>query len=160
MSEKAQNKQGKGGTQDVPALFAVFNEIGIIAQLSSALLNRRLPDGLHTSHFGILSHLSKRDFDETPVMLADAFQVTKGTMTHSLAVLEKRGLIDIRPNPKDGRSKIVKITQAGRDLVVAGRAALAPTIAALAQLTDTKRYEALLPDLIQLREILDDNRDI
>jgi DNA-binding MarR family transcriptional regulator len=160
LSSTEQIKSSESGAQDVSALFALFNEINIIAQLSSALLNRRLPDGLHSSHFGILNHLSKRDFDETPAMLADAFQVTKGTMTHSLAVLERRGLIRLRPNPDDGRSKIVDITQAGRDFVIEGRAALAPVIAAFSQLGDMQRYEKLLPDLVALRELLDNNRDL
>ena len=35
-------------------------------------------------------------------------------MTHTLAGLEKRGLVEMRPNPEDGRSKRVWLTPAGR----------------------------------------------
>ena len=50
-----------GDEQAMPVVFAVFNEIGIINQLSTAMFQSRLPDGIHVSHFSILNHLSRRD---------------------------------------------------------------------------------------------------
>ena len=38
---------------DLTVLFEVFKEIGIIEQLSRALLEARLPDGLIAPHFGV-----------------------------------------------------------------------------------------------------------
>ncbi len=144
----------------MPLVFAVFNEIGIINQLSTALFQKQLPDGIHVSHFSILNHLSRRDFEETPVMLADAFQVTKGTMTHSLQVLEKRGFVRLEANPKDGRSKIVRLTEAGRTFRDDAIVLLAPAIESLSALLDADRLEPLLPELARLRAVLDSNREI
>lgn len=143
-----------------PLLFQLFNEIGILAQLSSTLLNRRLPDGLHASHFGILNHLSKRDFPETPAMLADAFQVTRATMTHSLGVLQKRGFIELEADPNDGRSKIVRLLPPGRAFCEQAIAALAPAIMALSDKLDAVDVEPVLEELRKLRVILDENRDV
>ncbi len=158
MNEDGDSRGGPG--QAMPLVFAVFNEIGIINQLSTALFQKQLPDGIHVSHFSILNHLSRRDFEETPVMLADAFQVTKGTMTHSLQVLEKRGFVRLEANPKDGRSKIVRLTEAGRTFRDDAITLLAPAIANLSALLDVEKLEPLLPELARLRVILDANRDV
>ena len=96
--------------------FALFNEIGIIQQLSRAVMEAELPEGLMQSHFGVLNHLIRVKDGQTPLKLANAFQVPKTTMTHTLMGLEKHGLIEMRPNPKDGRSKCVWITEAGVSL--------------------------------------------
>lgn len=37
------------------AVFAFFNEVGIIQQLSRALFEARLPDGLTVPHFSVLT---------------------------------------------------------------------------------------------------------
>ncbi|MEM9756693.1 MAG: MarR family transcriptional regulator [Pseudomonadota bacterium] len=99
---------------DRDEVFAFFTEVGIVNQLSTALLTKALPDGVHPSHFAILNHLTKRGDGRTPVAIAAAMQVTKTTMTHSLKVLEGRGFISVRANPDDGRGKLVYLTEAGQ----------------------------------------------
>ena len=44
-------------SEDVRAIFALFNEIGIIEQLSRTLFQARLEDGLTVQQFSMLSHL-------------------------------------------------------------------------------------------------------
>ena len=142
------------------ALFAVFNEIGIINQLSSAVFQARLPEGMHISHFGVLNHLARLGDGRTPLSIANAFQVPKTTMTHTLAVLEKRRLINMAPNPEDGRSKVVMLTEAG---LKARQDAIAAMTGPLHRLTEGLGHELLselLPRLEVLRKFLDDNRDI
>ncbi|MGI9367405.1 MAG: MarR family winged helix-turn-helix transcriptional regulator [Ruegeria sp.] len=95
-------------------IFSFFNEIGIISQLSSTLLARSLPQGVHPSHFSIVNHLCRMGDGKTPVSIASAMQVTKNTMTHSLRVLENRGFIRVVPNPADARGKLVYLTDDGR----------------------------------------------
>jgi len=141
-------------------IFRFFSEVGIIGQLSSTLFNRRLPDGLHVSHFSVLSHLSRRDFGETPLQLADAFQVSKGTMSHTLGVLVKRGFVRLQPHETDGRSKIVSLTDEGRDFQQQAIASLSPGMAKLAKLVDVDVLRDMLPELETIRVILDENRDI
>ena len=139
--------------------FAFFNEVGIIAQLSRALLEAHLPDGLILSHFSVLNHLVRVGDGATPLKLARAFQVPKTTMTHTLAGLEERDLIRMAPNPKDARSKCVWITDAGRTFREEAIASLAPDIDRLAARLPEREIEALLPGLATVRRVLDEDRD-
>ncbi|MEM9392908.1 MAG: MarR family transcriptional regulator [Pseudomonadota bacterium] len=144
---------------DLHALyFKVFNEIGILGQLSSTLLEARLPDGMLISHFSVLNHLIRVKDGQTPLVLARAFQVPKTTMTHTLAGLEKAGLVDMRPNPSDKRSKQVWLTAAGRAFREEAIAALAPDIAHLSEIVPEDTLRALAPKLEELRQIMDANR--
>lgn len=144
---------------DLGVWFAVFNEIGIVAQLSRALFETRLPPGFGAPHFGVLNHLVRVRDGRTPLEIATAFQVPKTTMTHTLGGLERAGLVIMRPNPEDGRSKRVWLTPAGRAFREAAIAALAPDVARLAGRLPTGRVASLLPGLMELRRVLDADRD-
>lgn len=141
------------------ALFQLFNEIGIIQQLAVTAFNRRLPDGLHVSHFSVINHMCRLGDGCTPVQLADAFQVTKATMTNTLTKLSARGFIQIKANPEDGRSKLVYLTKEGAAFREKAIGMLSPL---LEQIDDDLDIEALVkitPKLQVLREYLDKHRD-
>jgi DNA-binding MarR family transcriptional regulator len=145
--------------RDIAVLFAFFNEVAIIGQLSGSLFERRLPDGFLVSHFAVLNHLARRGDGRTPLDLARAFQVPKTTMTHTLAGLERAGLIAVAPNPKDGRSKCVALTDAGRAFRDAAIARLGPDLDAIARAIAPGRVAAVLPLLAEMRDWLDRERD-
>lgn len=140
-------------------LFGLFNEIGILEQLSRALLEARLPPGFVQGQFAVLNHLVRVGDGRTPLDLARAFQVPKTTMTHSLAVLERHALVRIAPNPQDGRSKRVWITDDGRAFRDRTIAALAPDLDAIAAQFPVDRAAAVLPALADLRRLMDAMRD-
>lgn len=142
------------------ALFQFFNEVGIINQLGSALFQSRLPDGLHISHFSVLNHLVRLGDGRTPLAIASAFQVPKTTMTHTLAVLEKRGLIRMAPHEADGRSKIVFLTDAGRTMQRDAIATMDAPIQQMAQDLGAETVTDLLPALERIRIYLDENRGL
>jgi DNA-binding MarR family transcriptional regulator len=146
--------------QDHQQIFALFQEVGIISQLSSSMMNRVLPEGLHISHFSILNHLMRLGDGKTPLSIARAFQVTKGTMTHSIGVLEKRELIRLEKNPKDNRSKLVFLTDVGRTFHGECIHKAFGLSEKLLPLIDVFALQEILPVLTQLRTVLDDNRDI
>jgi DNA-binding MarR family transcriptional regulator len=139
--------------------FEVFNEIGIIEQLSRAILEARLPHGLIAPHFTVLNHLCRVADGRTPMEMARAFQVPKTSMTHTLKGLESHGLVELRPNAEDGRSKRVWLTQAGRALRDQAIADLGPEFAKLARGFDMDRLVAIQPVLSDLRQYLDAARD-
>ena len=139
--------------------FALFNEIGIIQQLSRAAMEAELPDGLLQSHFGVLNHLIRVKDGQTPLKLASAFQVPKTTMTHTLMGLEKHGLIEMRPNPKDGRSKCVWITEAGVSLRDSTIAKLGAQFQDFAKAFPTEKIGDMVPRLAEMRAFLDAARD-
>lgn len=139
--------------------FAFFTEVGIVAQLSRALFEARLPDGFTLSQFTVLNHLIRVKDGRTPLDLARAFQVPKTSMTHSLAVLERHGLIRLAPNARDGRSKCVWITEDGRAFRQAAMAGMVPDMAAIAAQFEVGRIAGALPVLSDLRQLLDRMRD-
>ena len=143
-----------------PDYFRLFNEIGIIGQLSRALLESRLPPGFVAAQFSVLNHLARVGDGSTPLAIAQAFQVPKNSMTHSLNVLEREGLIEVRRNPQDGRSKLVYITEKGRMFRDEVIGALAPDIARIAAAFPPDFVARLLPDLETLRKFLDTDRDV
>lgn len=139
--------------------FAFFNEIGIIAQLSRALMEARLPDGLILPHFSVINHLVRVGDGATPQKLARAFQVPNTTMTHTLAGLESRGYIEMRRNPRDGRSKCVWLTAAGKRFREQAIAALEPDLAVLAKQIKKTEIGQIAERLSEIRKILDAYRD-
>lgn len=138
-------------------LFRVFNEIGIIDQLATAMLAQRLPDGVHVSQFVLLGNLVRLGDGRTPADLAQSFQVPKASMTNTLMQLEKRGLIDVRPHAQDKRKKQVFFTDAGRDLYVQTLAKLQDPIGDVVR--GIEGLEDILPVLEELRKRLDAKRD-
>lgn len=139
--------------------FALFNEIGIIAQLSRAAFEAAQSDGLTLPQFTVLNHMARLGDGRSPQELARAFQVPKASLTNTLAGLERRGLVAARRNPRDGRGKLIHLTEAGRARREAAIEALAPMYAALAETLPADTAEALTPRLVELRRLLDAARD-
>lgn len=145
--------------KEMPLYFDLFNEIGIIEQLSRALFEARLPSGFLISHFTVLNHLTRVKDGQTPLALANAFQVPKTTMTHTLAGLEKHKLVEMKPNPDDGRSKCVWLTDAGKTFRAEAIEKMSKEMAHLKENIAPEKVAAALPLLKELRVYLDENRD-
>lgn len=136
----------------------MFNEIGIISQLSSNRLERVLPVGMSIPQFSLLNHLVRLGGTWTPSRLARAFQVTKGAMTNTLQRLEAQGLIRITVDPRDGRGKLVEITPAGRRMREGCIRATDAALGDIVKLVEPDQVEAALPFLEHLRKTLDEAR--
>ena len=152
---------GEAGTStgEDPLGFRLFNEIGIIEQLARNRFERVLPDGLKVPHFAVLNHLVRLGDGKSPLRLARAFQVTKSTMTNTLQRLEARGLIEVAPDPGDGRGKLVFLTSAGRRMRQRSIEALAPVLAEVEALLGHEALVRTLPVLQALRAHLDAARE-
>lgn len=142
-----------------PDLFRLFNEIGIIQQLSSNAFERVLPHGLTQAQFTLLNHLSRVADGWPPARIAAALQVTRGTLTSTLQRLERKGFVRLASNPDDGRSKYVYLTEAGRSAHATSIEAATPLLAQVAGVLEPSEVDALLPVLEKLRHWLDDSRD-
>ncbi|MEM6608698.1 MAG: MarR family transcriptional regulator [Pseudomonadota bacterium] len=140
------------------SVFAIFNEIGIVNQLATAVLAASLPEGVHPSHFSIINHLVRLGDGKTPIRIAGAMQVTKNTMTHSLRVLESRGFIEVRANPDDGRGKLVFLTARGQEFREQAIMAVGRQIDQLITPDLRERLVRIKPDLVAIRSHLDNNR--
>lgn len=151
--------KGSKDPSNLPVYFHFFNEIGIIEQLSRAFMEARLPDGFLISHFGVLNHLIRLGDGRTPLDIAKAFQIPKTSMTHTLAGLEKHKLVEMRPNPKDGRSKLVYLTEAGRKFRDDAIFKLVPDFQILQETIPIERVAEVLPLLSEVRIFLDELRN-
>ncbi|MHA7773051.1 MarR family winged helix-turn-helix transcriptional regulator [Roseibium sp. M-1] len=139
--------------------FSFFNEIGIIAQLSRAAMELRLPKGLTLPHFSVVNHLIRVKDGQTPLTLAKAFQVPKTTMTHTLAGLSEHGYVEMRPNPEDGRSKTVWLTASGRNFREEAIRSIDPDIEMLRNAIPPERIGDILPVLAEVRSFMDSSRN-
>lgn len=150
----------KPSSEDVRTGFEVFNEIGIIAQLSGAAFERVLPQGLSLAGFGVLNNFVRLNREaQRPSQLARNFQVTKGAMTNTLQRLEAAGYVTLDSDPEDGRGKIVRITKAGRVARSASIDAMLPVLGEFLGVFSAADLKRMLPTLKKLRVALDSARD-
>ena len=101
-----------------------------VSRLSRHLdLSRRQAFSTHeleSWEFDVLSALRRagEPYELTPTQLVRQTLVTSGTMTNRIARLVDRGLVARAASEADQRSKLVRLTPAGRDVVDAAMADL------------------------------------
>ena len=78
------------------------------------------PTGLGVNQYSILARLG-RVGPSTIQDLARLLVMDRSTLGHLLRPLEKRGLVRLHVSEQDGRSRVAKLTLAGRALVTRGR---------------------------------------
>jgi DNA-binding MarR family transcriptional regulator len=139
-------------------LFGFFNEIGIIAQLSTAMFEQKLPEGLTQSQFSVLNWFIRVDSQATPTRLAKAFQVTGGAMTNTLKKLEGKGLVRIVPDKTSGRQKLVTLTARGKKTRDKAIGSVAPLLQEFADQFDPGHLKKTKQELAAVRRYLDESR--
>jgi len=140
-------------------MYKALTEIGIIHQLTETLLRTSLPTPLTLAQFKVLTHLSRVPEVNTPTRITNAFQVTKGAMTHTLGLLSTNGFVTITDDENDGRAKHVYITKAGQEILMQAMTAMAPNFAELNSQLDATELEVLTKSLGKLRVYLDKARE-
>jgi DNA-binding MarR family transcriptional regulator len=82
------------------------------------------PFGLTITQFGLLAHL--RVLDGISVgALAEKLVMDPTTLTRNLRPLEREGLVATAPDPDDRRSRSLRLTEQGREVLRAARPAWA-----------------------------------
>ena len=145
-------------TGNDPIEFQILNEIGIIDQLAQNRTARLLSPELNMSQFIVLNHFTRLGGNRSLMELAGAMQVTKGAMSNTVARLLDKRLIAVKPDPRDGRGKIVSLTPAGR--IARNRAVgrLARGLAGLDAVLSAGELASALGMLCRLRVWFDLNR--
>jgi DNA-binding MarR family transcriptional regulator len=91
--------------------------------MGNTLLFDRLDDDLRRTHdlslveYDILVRLSERDGQMRMAHLADALAHSRSRVTHTIARMEKAGLVRRSTSPDDGRGIIASMTIRGYDLL-------------------------------------------
>lgn len=141
-------------------LVALLTDIGIINQLTSAAATRALAPSLGLSEYSLLNHMVRRGDGETPSRLARAFQVSKPSMTATIGRLVAKGLAQLKDDANDGRSKRLRMTEAGRAAHAAARVRLATLQGELFAGFDVAALLAHAEALADLRQHLDTQRNV
>ena len=103
-------------TQKPGLEFRIINWIGMIEQLSSTKARQHLEgSNVPMPQFILLNHFSHRpDEGKTVTKIAWAMQQPQPGITKTLAKMVAKGYLREEPNPEDGRSKILFLTDTGR----------------------------------------------
>jgi DNA-binding MarR family transcriptional regulator len=74
------------------------------------------PFDLTNQQFSLLMSLNR---PEPPPMgpVAELLAIDRTTLTAALKPLERRGLVKVMANPRDGRSRVLKLTPKGKQLL-------------------------------------------
>jgi DNA-binding MarR family transcriptional regulator len=87
-----------------------------LAKTFSKALNKRAAAlGFSQGQFPILLELWNED-GLTQRQLLDRVDVEQATLANTLARMERDGLIERKPHPRDRRAQIIELTERGRDL--------------------------------------------
>ncbi|MFD2189771.1 MarR family winged helix-turn-helix transcriptional regulator [Pistricoccus aurantiacus] len=89
----------------------------------AALIHQSVRDdaarhGLLPIQLQVLAYLAQANhYSDIPIAVAEYFGVTRGTVSQTLSVLERRGLVAKRPDSKHGKRIHLHLTEAGRALL-------------------------------------------
>ena len=110
-------------------------------QRAARALGRRFDEALRpldltNGQFSLLMSLNR---PEAPAMksVASLLAMDRTTLTAALKPLERRGLVEVAADPKDGRSRLLKLTAKGQTLLARATPVWEKT---------HREVEALLPD--------------
>lgn len=100
------------------------------------------PLGLTNRQFSLMMSLNRPD---PPGMAAVAtlLAMDRTTLTAALKPLERRGLVEVMPNPRDRRGRILKLTRAGGDVLAEAVPIWERTHAEVEQVIDDMEPERL-----------------
>jgi DNA-binding MarR family transcriptional regulator len=110
--------------------------------------------GLNRASFDVLATLRRAGspFRLSPGDLLAATMVTSGTMTNRIDQLVKQGLVARLPNPEDGRSVLIGLTEAGLALVdraVTDHVANQHRLTAMLEHEEFRQLDALLATYLE-----------
>jgi DNA-binding MarR family transcriptional regulator len=107
-------------------------------------------DGFHQVHLNVLRHIDLRQGTRI-VDLAARAGVTKGAMGQLVEECARLGLVELVPDPADGRAKIVSYSKRGRAFMTVTRRSAKRIEADFSTLLGSEQYAMLRRALTELR---------
>jgi DNA-binding MarR family transcriptional regulator len=99
---------------------AIVARVGRTAAFFDQAVNEHLGRyGLSRASWDVLASLRRTGapYELSPTALYRGLMRSSGAMTNRLHRLEQAGLVERRPDPRDGRGVVVRLTERGRRLV-------------------------------------------
>jgi MarR family transcriptional regulator, temperature-dependent positive regulator of motility len=124
---------------------------GLEARLRVGLREAGYGD-VRPAHYAVFRYLKPEGSRVTE--LAEAAGMTQQSMGEFVAHLERLGFVERRPDPRDGRARIVVPSEAGREGIGTAAGLLAETEADLAERLGEEKLESLVALLEELSTLL------
>lgn len=144
---------------DLARLFTLFNEIGIISQLSSNAFERAMPDGMTLSQFTVLNWFTRVDQVASPGRLASALMVSKGAMTNTLKKLAQKQFVEVVVDSNNGREKRVSLTAQGVEQHARCLQSASQLMHSVSSNVDLADLDEQISQLQLIRKFLDEHRN-
>jgi DNA-binding MarR family transcriptional regulator len=130
--------------------------IGLLLRLVYQQYAQHIDAALREAGFGDLRPAHANVFPFVPPEgitvsgLAELARVRKQTMAQAVDQLERMGYVERRPNPRDGRSRLVFLTERGASVKPVTHATAARVEQRWAELTSPEELEALRASLLRV----------
>ena len=103
---------------DLSSVVAIMAFLGTSAALVDAYDKFLSQHGLSQGRFAVLNYLNRKpELAVNQTQLAEAYGVTKATITGLIDGLERDGLVERLADLQDRRASLVRLTQAGREFL-------------------------------------------
>lgn len=123
----------------------------LVAEVNRSLVADGFPD-LRPAHSAVFVNLGSEGVRISD--LAERAGMTKQSMGALIGYLEKRGYVSVRPDPKDGRAKVVRRTNKGVDSHEPARRIIANVQEKWSRLLDPGEMDELMRLLRKLNDRL------
>jgi len=96
-----------------------MSQTSLLLERLGALLQQSVRDdasrhGLLPIHVQVLHYLAQANrYSDLPIAIAEYFGITRGTVSQSLSVLERKGLLTKEPDARHGKRVHLRLTPAG-----------------------------------------------
>lgn len=100
-----------------------MNQTSLLLERLGALVQQSVRDeamrhGLLPIHIQVLHYLKLANrYSDLPIAIAEYFGITRGTVSQTLAVLERKGLLTKEPDARHGKRVHLKLTPAGESVL-------------------------------------------
>ena len=105
---------------------------------------------IRPAHSAVFEHLD--DTGTTVSQLAERARITKQAMAELVEHLETHGYVVRRPNPADGRSRLVLPTERGTEVVAIAQSMVPEVEELVSGVVGARRIEALRQDLTAIQQ--------
>jgi MarR family transcriptional repressor of emrRAB len=100
-----------------------MSQTSLLLERLGALIQQSVRDaaarqGLLPIHIQVLHYLMRANrYSDLPIAIAEYFGITRGTVSQTLAVLERKGLLTKEPDAQHGKRVHLKLTSAGESVL-------------------------------------------
>jgi MarR family transcriptional regulator, temperature-dependent positive regulator of motility len=150
LSDERRNRETVGEPRTLLRLLVECSR-GLEARLRARLREAGYGD-IRPAHYAVFRYLGPEGSRATE--LAEAAGMTQQSMGELVAHLEGLGFVERRPDPRDGRARIVVPTESGRGGIATAAGLLAEVEAELAERMGEERLESLVAMLGELGDLL------